>query len=296
MAAVTQLSYVVGSSTDLSDWRRYATEVLGLELMADSDSQLLYVRADERHHRIAVRAGAHDDVAYIGWDVASETALDQAAAAVEAAGVNVERGKPHEAADRRVVDFVHFTCPYSGVRMELVLGHEKIFMPRFHPSRELAGFRTEEMGLGHVVLYAQDVVAAADFYARTLGFGVTDYFQVPNMGTLATFLHCNPRHHSLAFMNIPTATRRIQHLMFETESIDDVGTSYDLCLERGITTTSIGRHQNDRVFSFYFRNPSGWHFEYGWGPRIIDPNTWTAENYIGRPGFGWGHHGLMEMV
>jgi len=26
-------------------------------------------------------------------------------------------------------------------------------------------------------------------------------------------------------------------------------------------TTSLGRHPNDRSFSFYFRNPSGWHVE-----------------------------------
>lgn len=296
MAAVNQLSYVVGTSSDISGWKKYTTEVLGLELSSDSDDSLLYVRADERHHRIGVRAGHDDDVAYVGWDVASKASLDTAAGALEAAGIEVVRGTPEEASDRRVIDLVHFTCPYSGVRMELVVGHEIIFMPRFRPSRDLAGFNMGQTGMGHVVLYAKDIMGAADFYTRVLGFGVTDFAHLPNGAPFAVFMHCSSRHHSLAFMNIPGAPRRIQHVMFETKSMDDVGHTYDLCAERGITSTATGRHQNDHVFSFYFRNPSGWHFEYGWGPRVVDPGSWVAENYVLGSGFAWGHDGLMKMV
>ncbi|MGA4792289.1 VOC family protein [Nocardia sp. AB354] len=296
MAAVSQLSYVVGTSSDVPGWKQYATDVLGLEISRDSDDNLLYVRADDRHHRIGVRAGHDEDVAYVGWDVTSKDALEAAAARLEAAGIAVIAGTPEEAADRHVMEFVHFTCPYSEVRMELALGHEKVFMPRFRPSRDLAGFNMGETGMGHVVLYAADILGAAEFYSRVLGFGVSDFAHIPKVGPFAVFLHCNTRHHSLAFMNIPGAPRRIQHVMFETISIDDVGHSYDLCLERGITSTSTGRHQNDHVFSFYFRNPSGWHFEYGWGPRSVEPETWTAENYSLGSGFAWGHDGLMKMV
>lgn len=296
MAAVNQLSYVVGTSSDISGWKAYTTEVLGLELSTDSDDKLLYVRADERHHRIGVKAGHDDDVAYVGWDVASKAALDAAAGALEAAGIDVIQGTPEEAADRHVIDLVHFVCPYSGVRMELVVGHEIIFMPRFRPARDLAGFNMGQTGMGHVVLYAEDILGAADFYTRVLGFGVTDFAHLPDGSPFAVFMHCSPRHHSLAFMHIPGAPRRIQHVMFETKTMDDVGHSYDLCLRRGITSTSTGRHQNDHVFSFYFRNPSGWHFEYGWGARVVDPGSWTAENYVLGSGFAWGHDGLMKMV
>jgi 2,3-dihydroxybiphenyl 1,2-dioxygenase len=296
VAAVNQLSYVVGTSSDISGWRTYATDVLGLEVSGDSDDKLIYLRADDRHHRIGVRAGHEDDVAYVGWDVASKEALELAAARIEAAGIEVTAGTPEEASDRRVLEFIHFICPYSNTRMELVVGHERIFRPSFRPTRDLEGFTTGEMGIGHVVLYTADIRGAADFYTRTLGFGVSDFAHTQQGRPFAVFLHCNARHHALAFMDIPGATRRIQHVMFETISMDDVGQSYDLCLERGITSTSTGRHHNDRVFSFYFRNPSGWHFEYGWGSRPVDPETWTPENYTLRPGFAWGHDGLMKMI
>ncbi|WP_454231748.1 VOC family protein [Mycolicibacterium fortuitum] len=296
MAVITQLSYVVGTSSDVPAWKKYASDVLGMEVSGDSDDKLLYVRADDRHHRIGVRAGHDEDVAYIGWDMASREALESAAARLEEAGVPVTAGKPDEAANRHVMDFVHFTCPYSQVRMELVLGHERVFRPPFRPTRDLAGFNTGELGMGHVVLYTADLYGAAEFYCRVLEFGVTDFAHLPNSDPFAVFLHCNSRHHSLAFMNIPGAPRRIQHVMFETVTMDDVGHSYDVCLDRGITSTSTGRHHNDRVFSFYFRNPSGWHFEYGWGSRTVDPQTWTPENYTLKPGFAWGHDGLMRMV
>jgi len=296
MSIVKELAYVAANTTDVPAWQAYATEVLGLEVVSDSDDQLLYLRADESHHRLAIREGDNDDVAYVGWEVPNRASLDAAAASLEAAGVLIEQGKPTEAADRRVLDFVHFMCPHSGVRMEIVVGHEQLFTPRFRPTRDLAGFRTGDFGMGHVVLYADDVKAAADFYVKTLGFGVSDFAMIPNVGPLAAFLHCNSRHHSLAFMHIPGAPRRIQHVMFETVTIDDVGLSYDLCLDRHITTTSPGRHHNDHTFSFYFRNPSAWHFEYGWGSRTVDPQSWATEQYTLKPGNAWGHHGLMEMV
>lgn len=94
MAVVTQLSYVVGTSSDVPAWKKYASDVLGMEVSGDSDDKLLYVRADDRHHRIGVRAGHDEDVAYIGWDMASREALESAAARLEEAGVLVTAGKP----------------------------------------------------------------------------------------------------------------------------------------------------------------------------------------------------------
>ena len=61
----------------------------------------------------------------------------------------------------------------------------------------------------------------------------------------------------------------------------------------------LGRHNNDRMFSFYAKNPSGWYFELGWGARQIDPETFAVEHYSmgGGSGMGeWGHQGLAELM
>jgi 2,3-dihydroxybiphenyl 1,2-dioxygenase len=297
-AKVCQLAYIGATATDLDAWGAYTKEVAGFSPSADSDDRMLYLRVDDRHHRFMLLAGDVDDVAYLGWEVRGHAELEVAAAAVEAAGVEVIAGKAEEAADRRVLEFAYFTCPFSGVRMELAAGHEQIFLPRFRPERDLAGFRTGSTGLGHAVLYAPDVKGAADFYTEVLGFGVSDYAVIQGLDApLAAFLHCNARHHSLAFLGMPGTPRRIQHVMLETTELDDVGTSYELCREKNLLTTSLGRHYNDRAFSFYFRNPSAWHFEFAWGPREIDPAAWETEQYtLGVPGAYWGHEGLMQMI
>jgi 2,3-dihydroxybiphenyl 1,2-dioxygenase len=198
---------------------------------------------------------------------------------------------------RCVLDFAWFECPHTGVRTELHIGLEVLFQPPFHPTRAIGGFVTGDQGLGHLVLYAPDVAEAERFYADVLGFATSDRVMVPGFGQVAAFMHCNTRHHSLGLMGIPGTPRRIQHVMFETADIDTVGTTFDICVERGITTTSLGRHLNDRAFSFYFSNPSGWHFEYGWGARSIDPATWHIEHFNGlRPKREWGHQGLISMI
>jgi catechol 2,3-dioxygenase-like lactoylglutathione lyase family enzyme len=172
---VSKLAYVGANATDLSAWKSFAAEVLGFEIGADSRDNLLYLRADERHHRLTIHVGDNDDVAHVGWGVANHDVLEAIAKALESHKVKVESGKPHELTDRRVLELAWFTCPYTGVRMELTVGNETVFNPRFKSTRDLKGFRTAGLGMGHVVLYAADVQGAAKFYASTLGFGISDY-------------------------------------------------------------------------------------------------------------------------
>ncbi|HXJ32631.1 MAG TPA: VOC family protein [Candidatus Eisenbacteria bacterium] len=294
MMGVARLSYLGLNASDLGAWKKFGTEVLGFEIGTDSQDRLLYLRGDERHHRLTIHAGDEDDVSYVGWELASHEVLEAAAGVLESQGVQVQAGMPDELAERRVLEFVYFTCPYTGVRMELTVGNETLLYPRFTPTRALSGFLMGELGLGHVVLISSDVQAAARFYVRALGFGVSDYVLAPDGAPVGAFLHCNPRHHSLAFFGMRMSPRKIQHLMIETNSLDDVGTSYDLCLERKITKSSLGRHPDDRGLSFYFRSPSRWLFEYGWQLRSIDPANWTTERYVMGAGNGWGHAGLFS--
>ena len=293
--SVKKLAYLGANATDLDAWKQYSTDVLGLEVGRDSSDKLLYLRADERHHRLSIHPGDSNDVAYVGWEVSNHDALEAAAANLERNGIQVVAGTADELANRRVLELVHFTCPHTGVRMELTVGNEVVFNPRFTPTRDLSGFRTGDLGLGHFVLYTSNAEAAAEFYVRTLGFGISDWVVSPEGAKLAVFLHCNERHHSMALINWPGAPRKIQHLFFETNTIDDIGKTYDVCLQRELAKTSLGRHPNDQSISFYFRNPSQWFIEYGWDLRTIDPQNLTVEQYVLRPGIGWGHAGLRNL-
>lgn len=301
MAKVEELAYVGVNTSNVDAWSDYAVTVLGHEITPDSDAQNMYLRMDDHHHRLIVHPSNDepDDVAYVGWQVRNAADMDEIAARLDAAGVPVKQGAPEEAATRRVLDFVYFTDPHSGVQMEVAFGPEITFQPTYRPSRPIAGYLTGGLGLGHYVTYVPDVLAAEKFYGEVLGFGVSDATSFPGIGRVASFMHCNPRHHSLAFFMNPQPKRKANHIMLEHLAIDDVGTAFDACRDLGLVKVQLGRHNNDRAFSFYAENPSGWLFEFGWGAREIDPETFPVEHYtLGGPGGAgeWGHEGLHTII
>jgi hypothetical protein len=65
--------------------------------------------------------------------------------------------------------------------------------------------------------------------------------------------------------------------MIEVDNLDDVGFTHDLVRKHKVPVAiTPGKHSNDHMYSFYFRNPSGWMFEYGHGGR---PATYQSEYY-----------------
>jgi len=134
------------------------------------------------------------------------------------------------------------------------------------------------------VLTAERLDDVVPFYTEILNFKLTDYFVKPFP---ASFFHLNARHHSLAF--ITGNQNGIHHLMVELCYLDDVGQGYDIALRRPeMIGTTLGRHVNDHVTSFYSWSPSQFLVEYGWGGRTIDPAKWTPEERTEGPSL-WGH-------
>jgi len=88
---VNQLAYVGAGTADLDAWRIYAGEVLGHQIMPDTDDHALYLRFDDRHHRLVISPADVDDVSYVGWEVNNRAAMDRAASAISWTGaVSVE--------------------------------------------------------------------------------------------------------------------------------------------------------------------------------------------------------------
>ena len=227
-ASVPQsLGYVGVRATDLDDWARYGSGLLGLQRIDKSRSTLAF-RMDDRKQRLIVDAGdgGGEGIGFFGWEVADAAALDALAARLEAAGITVARGARALADERHVRDLIVLNDPL-GNRLELFHGAETTAEP-FRPGRAMSGFRTGPLGLGHVVLNVdsrETIDRLMAFYRDTLGFRLTDYYDHP---FVARFLHLNPRHHSLAF--IQTGTNAVHHIMMEVFSFDDVGQGYDLAL------------------------------------------------------------------
>ena len=279
MTAVTQLGYLGLAAKDLDGWRNYATATLGLEAVAPDPDGALRLRMDGYHHRFAVHESPAETLAYAGWEVADAAAADAIAARIEGEGIAVTRGTAEEAEARRVSGLVKFSDP-DGYACEL------FWAPQETTPEADSGFVTGNQGLGHFVLMASNLEKTMVFYTGVLGMRVSDYVKM-GRATLG-FLHCNPRHHSIAFVEAPGAPKGINHFMLQRRDLNDVGYAYDgVQASRIPLITTLGRHSNDHMVSFYMRNPSGYGVEYGWGAREVDDATWCVEHLDS--GSLWGH-------
>jgi 2,3-dihydroxybiphenyl 1,2-dioxygenase len=242
---------------------------------------------DSHAGRLFVEPGPSDDVSAIGWEVKDAAALADVVRRVESYGAPVTAGTPEEAARRGVAALVKFQDP-AGIPTEVFHGPEKAAEP-FRSELVHSAFVAEERGLGHVVVTAKSKEESTRFYETALGFRLSDHIRCEYFGFHVdlSFFHANTRHHSLAIGE--GQKRRIHHFMLEVGAMDDVGLCFDRALRAGVPIMqTLGRHPNDRMFSFYAKTPSGIQFEFGWGGRDVDDATWepTTHDRISE----WGHH------
>ena len=281
---IAALRYVAIGTAGLDDWSDFATRWLGMQEVEHSES-LRRFRMDDRAQRLVADRNMQDGTRIFGWEVADQTALQVLAGRLENAGILVRQESGALAAQRRVTELISFADP-AGNRLEAFWGAESS-NESFRPGRAISGFRTGPLGMGHVVLTVPSVDPMLEFYCELLGFQISDYILHPFR---AYFFHINPRHHSLAL--IETGKHGMHHLMVELFSLDDVGQGYDIALgEPERIATTLGRHPNDLVTSFYVRSPSGFMLEYGWGGREVDPKSWQAREVTVGPSL-WGHDRL----
>jgi 2,3-dihydroxybiphenyl 1,2-dioxygenase len=268
-----QLGYLVFQVKDITAWERFGRDVLGL-VPVEAHSGTLAFRMDDHAQRILVEPGPADDLVALGLELDREDEID------------VRQFAAGDAAARRVQKLYLAQDP-SGLPVEICYGAERARTPFSSPVVR-SGFVADGLGLGHAVLSARDPAASAEFYAQ-FGFRLSDRIttNVHGFEVDMAFYHANPRHHSLALGG--PQRRRIHHFMLEAKSMDEVGLCFDRTLEAGLPIMhTLGRHPNDRMFSFYAKTPSGFQFEFGWGGREVDDATWqpTTYDHISE----WGHH------
>lgn len=278
---LTALGYFGIGATSLSDWRDFGTNLLGMQVV-DRTSRSLSLRMDDRKQRILIDQDTVDSPRFFGWEVANADELERFSRHLESWRVPF-RWEPKALADQRmVVALISFHDP-AGNRLEVFHGAE-VSDTGFVPGRNISGFRTGPLGLGHAVLTVRRIEEVMPFYQDVLGFRLSDYALKPFK---AFFFHINSRHHSLAM--VETGQDGLHHLMVELFTLDDVGQAYDLAQgEADRVAVTLGRHTNDFMTSFYARSPSKFMIEYGWGGRDIELATWEPFECAYGPSL-WGH-------
>jgi 2,3-dihydroxyethylbenzene 1,2-dioxygenase len=278
MVQVTELGYMGLGVKDLEAWKHFATSILGMELADEGERDRCYLRMDYWHHRLVLHHDGSDDLTYLGFRVAGAEEFAAMQRQLSEAGIKFRVGSEEEASERRVLEVLKLTDP-SDNPIEIFHGPEVQFSKPFHPGRRMHGrFKTGAGGLGHCIIREEDSAAAYRFYCQLGMRGGIEYkIRTGKRVVAPVFMHCNERDHSIAF-GIAGPERRLNHVMIEVDSPDDVGLTYDLVRKEKLPVAILpGKHSNDHMYSFYFRNPSGWMFEYGWGAR---PATHQSEYYV----------------
>jgi 3,4-dihydroxy-9,10-secoandrosta-1,3,5(10)-triene-9,17-dione 4,5-dioxygenase len=290
---IRSLGYLRIEATDMAAWREYGLKVLGMVEGKGTNPDALYLRIDDFPARLVIVPGERDQLAASGWETANAAELADVRERLSANGVAFKEATAEVLADRRVDELISFEDP-SGNTLEVFHGaaleHRRVVSPYGHR------FVTGEQGLGHVVLSCRDDEAALHFYRDVLGFRLRDSMRLPPqlVGRPADgppawlrFFGCNPRHHSLAFLPMPTPSG-IVHLMVEVENSDDVGLCLDRALRRKVPmSATLGRHVNDLMLSFYMKTPGGFDVEFGCEGRTVDDHSWIARESTAVS--LWGH-------
>lgn len=293
---VRSLGYVVIESTDPQKWLEFGTDVVGLMVAPEMpDDGNVYLKMDARPFRFAIVPGTSDRLALCGWELCDAEGFEQARQALDAAGVSYEAGSAEDCASRRVRELIRLEDP-SGNTLELYWGAALDYAKFISPCG-IAGFETGfngDMGFGHIVLPAPKLKETHAFYRHVLGFGDTDYMHFhfspdpDDPGQGLNFLHVdNPRHHSLALYEAEMPSGCV-HMMVEVKSIDEVGYCLDRVLAREIPIVStLGRHTNDRMLSFYMATPGGFALEFGTDGLKMDWSDYTPT--VSTLPSLWGH-------
>lgn len=266
MIDIHDIRYVRIGTDDLDTSVRFATDILGLELM-EQDASRAYLRGDNRDHNICYTKGRASGQT-TGWEIPSMELLDKAAAALEASGVEVRAGTAEERELRRVRGLIVVRDPTGNV-LELV-ARPQASGRRFFPSRD-AGITH----FSHVGLHTKDAASDEKFWVKYLGAKISDW-----IGD-APLMRINEVHHNVALF--PSSRAGIQHVNFQVESVDDIMRSFYFMQRRNVRIVfGPGRHATSGARFLYFQGPDDVVYEYSCGVRMItaeDEKTYIPRSF-----------------
>lgn len=291
------LGYIVIETNRFADWRRFGTDAIGMH-HDDLSSDLMRFRLDDHECRFLLRRGPAEDVVAIGWHVNDHMSFEQVEARILAHGVPCAEGSAEEAALRGVERLLRFPGP-KGITQEIyttpVTSSESLRMLA-------SGWVTGAAGMGHVAITSAKPTLMRGYFSTVFDARLTDYIDetISGIKLRIRFLRVNERHHSIAIaavrgLPIDPIRTRVQHLNIQAESLDDLAQSYERVCELGFDMAlSVGQHTNDKELSYYARTPSGFEWEVGWNPIVIDENTWEPSTHQGIS--IWGHKPVGQTI
>jgi 2,3-dihydroxybiphenyl 1,2-dioxygenase len=285
------LGYIVIDTEKFADWRRFGRDAIGMHL-DETLPDVMRFRLDDNACRFLVRRGPAEDVTSLGWHIDDHRTFDEILSRVTRHGVPVTEGSAEEAELRGVERLVRFPGP-NGLAQEIFTRPTPGDAPLDMAVR--GGFVTGEAGIGHVAVTSKKPHQVRGYYNTVFDARLTDYIDetISGLKFKIRFLRFNQRHHSVAIaavnrLPINPIRTRVQHLNIQVADLDDMTASYQRVKDLGFhMALAVGQHTNDRELSYYAMTPSGFEWEVGWNPIVVDEKTWEPTTYQGIS--IWGH-------
>ncbi len=305
---IKSLGYVVVQAAELEKWEDYGVNVVGMmKSTSMPDNGSLYLKMDQRPFRYQIVKSDFDCLLFAGWDLGSEAAFNDGLAELDSKGITYEKITDADTLAARAVSGLARIADPSGNRSELYWTTQNDDGVAFSSPLVKKFITTaddgSDMGLGHVVFHAPtDFEGVHEFYKTVFGFKDSDITKLGPDGVAGQicFMHCNPRHHSLAIWNwgAPTPETEFKpspeskapgcvHLMAEVGSREEVDACLKRVEERGIMiVSSLGEHINDEMVSFYMLSPGMFAIEFGHQGIQLGDDWQTTHNTEASK---WGH-------
>jgi 2,3-dihydroxybiphenyl 1,2-dioxygenase len=285
------LGYVVVETEKFADWRRFGRDAIGMHL-DDSLADTVRFRLDDNECRFLLRHGPAEDVAALGWQLDDHDTFDEIVARVRRHNVPITEGTAEAAELRGVERLVRFPGP-NGLAQEIFTRARSADEPL--RMANCGGFITGESGMGHVAITSKKPHQVRGYYNTVFDARLSDFIDETISGVKfkIRFLRVNERHHSVAIaavnrLPINPIRTRVQHVNVQVADLDDMAGSYQRVKELGFDMAlGVGQHTNDKELSYYAMTPSGFEWEVGWNPIVVDETTWEPSTHQGIS--IWGH-------
>ncbi len=271
--------------------RRFGRDAIGMHL-DDASASAMRFRLDAHECRFLVQRGSAEDVTALGWEVDDHQSFDTVLARIRQHGVPVAEVIDEQASVRGVERLARFPGP-NGLTQEIFTGAHAAVKPLQVVAK--GGFVTGAAGIGHVAVTTTRPHQVRGYYTTVFDARLSDYIDetIGGVKLKIRFLRVNQRHHSVAIaavnrLRLNPIRTRVQHLNIEVAELDDLTSAYQRVKELGFRIAlGVGQHTNDKELSFYAVTPSGFEWEVGWNPIVVDESTWQPTTYQGIS--MWGH-------
>jgi len=285
------LGYIVIETDRFADWRRFGRDAIGMHL-DETMRDVMRFRLDDNECRFLLQRGPAEDVTALGWHIDDHHTFDEILRRITRHGVPIKAGAAEEAALRGVERLTRFPGP-NGLVQEIFTVARRSDAPPEMAVR--GGFVTGEAGIGHVAVTSKKPHQIHGYYDTVFDARLTDYIDetISGLKFKIRFLRVNERHHSVAIaavnrLPINPIRTRVQHLNIQVADLDDMTASYQRVKDLGFhMALAVGQHTNDRELSYYAMTPSGFEWEVGWNPIVVDEKIWEPTTYQGIS--IWGH-------